>query len=257
MESARDNFLDEPVSGAGSSSAAVQTQRMYDEIVCSLKEFRLPPGTRLREEKLAALFEVSRTQVRKVLLRLEHEGLVKREPHRGVTVVAPDAEETREIFDARRLIEPWVVTRLCSHGTKQGLAALRRIVREEQKAHKDGDRRSAVRLSGEFHRALAQAAGNRALAKSMDELTLRTCLAILAGQVPVLSTCRDDEHASITEAIERGDARTAGRLMVQHLNHIESSLQEGGEDLDSDALSAAFPGLTAPSARPRKGKRTA
>lgn len=255
MESARDEFIDEPA--AGGSSASVQTQRMYDEIVCSLKEFRLPPGTRLREEKLASLFNVSRTQVRKVLLRLEHEGLVKREPRRGVTVAAPDAEETREIFEARRLIEPWVVTRLCSHGTKQGLAALRRIVRDEQKAHKCGDRRSAVRLSGEFHRALAQAAGNRALSKSMDELTMRTCLAILAVQVPVLSTCRDDEHASITEAIERGDARTAGRLMVQHLNHIESSLQEGGDHPEVDALSAAFPSLGTPPARKRSEKRTA
>lgn len=255
MELERDDDLDEPLAGSG--NASVQTQRMYDEIVCSLKEFRLPPGTRLREEKLASLFKVSRTQVRKVLLRLEHEGLVRREPRRGVTVAAPDAEETREIFEARRLIEPWVVTRLCSHGTKQGLAGLRRIVREEQKAHKEGDRRSAVRLSGEFHRALAQAAGNRALAKSMDELTMRTCLAILAVQVPVLSTCRDDEHAIITEAIERGDARTAGRLMVQHLNHIESSLQESGDDLEGDALSAAFVGQTAAPARRRSEKRTA
>jgi DNA-binding GntR family transcriptional regulator len=224
---------------------------MYDQIVAGLTEHRIAPGARLREEKLATLFEVSRTQVRKVLLRLEHEGLVERQPNRGVTVVAPDMQETHEIFEARRLIEPWVVARLCSHCTKKGVLGLRRIVREEQKAAEDGDRRSAVRLSGEFHRALAQAAGNRAIAKSMDELTLRTCLAILANQAPTLTTCRDDEHDRIIEAVERGDGKLAARLMVSHLNHIESSLEAPATAPVADELDALLAELTTPA--PRKG----
>lgn len=227
------------------SDVGQRTRLMYEQIVAGLTEHRIAPGTRLREEKLAALYEVSRTQVRKVLQRLELEGLVARQPNRGVTVVAPDRDETREIFEARRLIEHWVVARLCQHCTKKNALGLRRLVREERRAHEAGDRRSAVRLSGEFHRALAQAAGNRALAKSMDELTLRTCLAILASQAPTVAACRDEEHDRIIEAIEAGDVRRATRLMESHLGQIESSLQAGAPAGPARGVDALVAELTA------------
>jgi DNA-binding GntR family transcriptional regulator len=231
------------------ADVAERTRLLYEGIVDGVKELRLAPGARLREERLGALFEVSRTQVRKVLHRLELEGVVRREPNRGATVAAPDAEETREIFDARRLIEPWVVTRLCERCSGRGALGLRRIVRDERRARDAGDRRAEVRLSGEFHRALAAAAGNRAIAKSMDELTLRTCLAVLANSAPTVVTCRDDEHERIVDAIERGDARQAARLMTAHLDHIEASMDAPGPQTGVEGLDALFEELSAPAAR--------
>ncbi|MEI7445533.1 MAG: GntR family transcriptional regulator [Burkholderiales bacterium] len=234
--------------------AASRTRRMYDSIVSALTEHRIAPGTRLREERLGSMFDVSRTQVRKVLQRLEHEGLVRREPNRGVTVAAPDADETRELFEARRLIEPWVVSKLCAHCARKDLVALRRIVRDEARAQADGDRRARVRLSGEFHRALARAAGNRAIAESMGPLTLRTCLAILANRAPTDGTCRDDEHGRLLEAIEAGDAKRASRLMLAHLEHIEASMEAPAAAGPSDDLEALFtdpPPAPARAPRPR------
>lgn len=251
MSTPRIGTSEHPAARQQAEDVGLRTQRMYQQIVSGLTEHRIAPGTRLREEKLAGLFDVSRTQVRKVLQRLELEGLVERQPRRGVSVVAPDRDETREIFEARRLIEPWVVARLCSHCSRKSALGLRRILREEQQAHEEGDRRSAVRLSGEFHRALAQAAGNRAVAKTIDELTLRTCLAILANQAPTGATCRDDEHGRIIEAIERGDTRLATRLMVSHLEHIESSLEAPAAAAAADSLEALFTELTMPAARKR------
>lgn len=247
---------DDDAPDAGDDAAA-RTRRMYETIVSALTEHRIAPGTRLREERLGAMFDVSRTQVRKVLQRLEHEGLVRREPNRGVTVAAPDAGETRELFEARRLIEPWIVSKLCAHCARKDLAALRRIVRDEARAQADGDRRARVRLSGEFHRALAQAAGNRAIAESMGALTLRTCLAILANRAPTDGTCRDDEHQRLLEAIEAGDAKRAARLMVSHLDHIEASMEGPADAVPSDGLEALFtdpppapPRATRPRTRP-------
>ena len=68
---------------------------MHARIVEAIVEHRLAPGTKLREERLAELFQVSRTQVRPVLQRLEHEGLVERQPRRGAVVAAPSREATR------------------------------------------------------------------------------------------------------------------------------------------------------------------
>ncbi len=223
-----------------------RTRLMYERIVSAFVEHRIAPGTRLREERLAQLFEVSRTQVRQVLQRLEHEGLVERQPRRGAVVTAPSREDTRQIFEARRLIEPWLVERACQHCSRKGLAALRKLVREETHAHKVDDRRTAVRLSGEFHRLLASLAGNQPLSAAMDELTLRTCLAILANQAPTGSACRDDEHEHIVAAIEAGDVRKASRLMVEHLNHIEASLENPHKLAVSDDLSILIEDMSPP-----------
>jgi len=223
--------------------ATSRTTLMYTQIVSSIVEHRISPGTRFREERLADLFEVSRTQVRKVLQRLEHEGLVARQPRKGVTVAAPTKEETKDIFEARRLIEPWIVSQLCDHCSRNKVLGLKKIVREENQAHQKGERHLAVRLSGEFHRALAQAVGNRALIKTMDELTLRTCLAILGNQASTRVTCRDDEHQKIVQAIEANDTKTAARLMVNHLQHIENSLEDSNKLETADALDELLVGL--------------
>ena len=227
-----------------SDDANTRTTLMYTQIVSSIVEHRISPGTRFREERLADLFEVSRTQVRKVLQRLEHEGLVAKQPRKGVTVAAPTKEETKDIFEARRLIEPWIVGQLCDHCSRNKVLGLKKIVREENQAHLRGERHLAVRLSGEFHRALAQAAGNRALIKTMDELTLRTCLAILGNKASTRVTCRDDEHQKIVQAIEANDTKTAAKLMVNHLQHIENSLEDSGKLESTDTLDELLAGRT-------------
>jgi DNA-binding GntR family transcriptional regulator len=227
----------ENLGSATSVGVSERTRLMYERIVTAFVEHRIAPGTRLREERLAELFEVSRTQVRQVLQRLEHEGLVARQPRKGAVVIAPTLEDTRQIFQARRLIEPWLVERACRHCSAKNLASLRKIVRDEAHAHRINDRRTAVRLSGEFHRLLASLAGNQPLARTMDELTLRTCLAILANQAPLGSACRDDEHEQIVAAIEAGDVKKASRYMVEHLNHIEASLDSPRAPVRTDDLS--------------------
>lgn len=220
---------------------------MYESIVAAIVEHRLAPGTRLREERLAELFKVSRTQVRPVLQRLEHEGLVERQPRRGAVICAPDRQASAEIFAARRLVEPWLVKCVCEQRDRVGLKRLERIVRDEERARASGDRRAEVRLSGDFHRELAAIAGNAPLAKLMNDLSVRTCLAILASGASTVRTCREDEHEKLVEAMTRGDAKAAARLMTEHLDHIESALDMPAPPVADDELA----GLLDPAPRPR------
>ena len=214
---------------------------MHASIVAAITEHRLAPGTRLREERLAELFQVSRTQVRPVLLRLEHEGLVERQPRRGAVVATPSREATAQIFAARRLVEPWLVKCCCEQADRTGLKHLARVVADENRARASGDQRAMVRLSGDFHRVLAELAGNQPLAQLMNGLTVRTCLAILANRASTGSTCREDEHERILQAMTEGDAKRAMRLMTEHLQHIEQALDEPGPPSPSDDLAALLP----------------
>lgn len=238
-----------------STPEALQTT-MYESIVAAIVEHRLAPGTRLREERLAELFAVSRTQVRPVLQRLEHEALVERQPRRGAMVSAPSREATKQIFAARRLVEPFLVQAVCAHCDRTAMRRLERIVKDESRARDANDRRAMVRLSGDFHRELAALAGNEPLAKLMIGLTVRTCLAILANRASIGSTCREDEHERILAAIAAGDGAAASRLMVQHLQHIERSLDEPAPPLPDDDLATLLPpSKPMPAGRNQTGSR--
>jgi len=219
-----------PRTRAGTAAAAParpepSEEGIYERLVAAIFEHRLPPGTKLGEENLARIFGVTRARVRAVLPRLAHEGLVALEPNRGAFVAQPTVGQARDVFEARRLIEPGIATRLARQPDRAAaVARLRQHVTAERRARAAGDVRTIVRLSGEFHMLLADLSGNVVLSKSMRELALLTCLIIALYDRPATPSCLGEEHGDITDAIAAGDARRAAALMVEHLNHVEKEL---------------------------------
>jgi DNA-binding GntR family transcriptional regulator len=197
---------------------------IYERVLSAIFEHRLQPGTKLGEDRLARIFGVSRARIRRVLPRLAHERLVTLEPNRGAFVAKPSVAEARDIFDARRLIEPGIVARFMQSAQRGGIARLREHVAAERRARTAGDKPTIIRLSGEFHVLIAQIAGNAMLARTMHELTSLTCLIIALYDSPAVPHCRSDEHEEIVNAIAVGDKARATRLMAEHLNHVEQGL---------------------------------
>jgi DNA-binding GntR family transcriptional regulator len=205
--------------------AAPGEDDIYERLLSAIFEHRLPPGTKLGEEALAAIFGVSRARIRRVLPRLAHEGVVALEPNRGAFVAKPTVTEAREVFEARRILEPGIVERLVrSPERRAAVARLRKHVAAERRARQEDDTRAIVRLSGEFHTMLAEMAGNGVLAKSMRELCTRTCLVIALYDKPSMPSCLGEEHADIVDAVAQGEAARAVKLMVEHLHHVERNL---------------------------------
>ena len=105
-------------------------------------------------------------------------------------------------------------------------------------ARRRDDKRAVIRLSGEFHSLAAELAGNTALARNMRELSVLTCLMIFLYDSPTATSCRADEHSQIIEAIAKRDSARAERLMLEHLEHIENSmnLEVQSEEVDLEAV---------------------
>jgi DNA-binding GntR family transcriptional regulator len=211
---------------------------IYERIYVAILEHRLHPGTKLVEERLGEIFGVGRARIREVLARLAHEQIVELFPQRGAYVAKPTIEQARDVFEARRLIEPAVLRRLVDTLTPEKLAQLRRHQGLEIDARHRDDKRAVIRLSGEFHSLAAELAGNTALARSMRELSVLTCLMIVLYDAPTATSCRADEHSQIIDAIAKRDVARAGRLMLEHLHHIESSmkLEPLSEEADLEAI---------------------
>ena len=198
---------------------------IYERIVAAIFEHRLPPGTKLGEDRLAAIYGVSRARVRRVLPRLAHEGLVALEPNRGAFVASPTVADARNVFDARRLIEPGIVERVIAHPDRRSIVArLREHVALERRARAASDVRGIVRLSGEFHILMAEMAGNALLARTMRELASLTCLIIALYDKPAMPSCLGEEHGDIVDALAAGEASRAVKRMIAHLEHVEGNL---------------------------------
>lgn len=213
---------------------------IYERIITSIMEHRLPPGTKLGEDKLAKIFGASRARVRQVLARLALERVVVLHPNRGAFVAEPTVEEAREVFEARRLIEPALARKLAASATSAQLARLRQFVVAEERARAARDRQQVVRLSGEFHLEIAEMAGNAILARQMRELTLLTCLIIILYDSPAGRACPDDEHRRLLEAFAQRDGETAAALMLHHLDHVEQSLDISLSAPEDDDLERIF-----------------
>ncbi|SCK13455.1 DNA-binding transcriptional regulator, GntR family [Variovorax sp. HW608] len=209
-----------------------------EKISTAILEHRLAPGTKLGEDRLATIFNTNRAKIREVLARLAHEQIVELVPQRGAHVAKPTIEQARDVFEARRLIEPGVLRRLIGTIDDFKMQRLRRHLELEADARQRGDARAVVRLSGEFHQLLAELAGNSALARTMRELSTLTCLIISLYDAPTATSCRADEHEEIVEAIKRKDARKAEALMLHHLDHIQESLklEAGSDEVDLESI---------------------
>lgn len=212
---------------------------IYEKIYVAILEHRLNPGTKLGEDRLANIFNVSRARVREVLARLAHEQIVELYPQRGAFVAKPTPEQAMDVFEARRLIEPAVIRRLVATLTPDKVSRLRQHQELELDARRRDDRRAVVRLSGEFHQLLALLAGNTALARTLRELSTLTCLIIFLYNAPTAVSCRADEHSDIIDAIAKRDAHRAEKLVIEHLDHIEQSLVLDSSPVEVD-LEAVF-----------------
>lgn len=208
------------------STPATATQRVYDTIHAAIVEHRLAPGTRLREVELAEGFGVSRTVVRQALHRLGQDQIVELEHNRGARVPQPTREQAAQVFDARRVVECELARRLAGKLRAEQRAELEALVRQEAEAEARGDAPAAIRLSGEFHRALARFAGNPVFVRLLDELLPTTSLLIALYQGGSARTCAAHTHTGLLTALAGAGGGAAGE-MRRHLSEIERSLSVG------------------------------
>jgi len=225
---------------------ALTENEIYERMVATILDHRLPPGTKLIEDRLATAFGVSRTRIRPVLVRLANEQIVTLTPNRGATVAQPTEKEAREVFEVRRMIEPTLIECFIASAGSADIATLTRCIAEEEEARASGDMRRAIRLSGDFHLHIANASDHQTLGRILRELVSRTSLILMTyssnhTQSRVEATsCGCKEHRALLDAIRLRDPREASRLMREHLEQLEQQLQFTPPATDAPDLISLF-----------------
>jgi DNA-binding GntR family transcriptional regulator len=189
---------------------------------------KLAPGDRLGEQDLAENFGVSRTMVREALMQLQARGFVEVQSRRGWYVVQPSAEEARDAFAARRIVEAGILAE-AGRPLAKVIRKLREHIADEKRAIAGADAATRAFLLADFHVCLADQMGHRLLVDVLRDLTARTTLAATLFQSKHEAGQSCAEHAAIVAALEAGDTKRARQLMLDHIGNVEEALQVEAE----------------------------
>jgi DNA-binding GntR family transcriptional regulator len=200
-------------------------EAIHRAIEAAILNGRLPPGLRLGEHRLAAIFGASRERIRKVLHRLAAERRLEIVPNRGVRVPCPSEAEVRAIYEAHQVLEAGVLVQLGQRVIPALLARLDAHLAEERAAAERGDRAASIRLSGAFHLYLVDALGNAELSRMLRDLLSRSSVMVTVYEPAHQSLCAVEEHGAIVAALRAGDTAGALHASRHHFRHVEERLR--------------------------------
>ncbi len=172
----------------------------------------LAAGEQLRQRDLAQRFQVSQTPVREAMRRLESEGLVIGDTHRGFTVVEPDDGPVEENFQIRAALESLGASLAARKIDAAGLSRLKKL-NDQMRTLGDDDPRYAS-LNREFHFTVYEYARSPLLLSLM-----RLLWASLHGGPKVARTHAESarQHDEILAALRAGDPAAAAAGTYRHI----------------------------------------
>jgi DNA-binding GntR family transcriptional regulator len=204
------------------------------EIRTAILDGTLAPGSRIKQEALAAELRVSRAPIRHALMVLKREGFVQTRRHRQMIVAPLDPAFISDIYDLREAIEGYAAERLAERASFDP-APMWQIVADGQRAVASGDLGRIIEMDLMFHMGLYAALNNRPLASVMDaqwwhfRRAMAATLSVSGYRKQVWS-----EHAAILTAITEGDPERARALSVAHTRAARAVLLEKLKELLTD-----------------------
>jgi DNA-binding GntR family transcriptional regulator len=173
-----------------------RSEFVYDTLRDAIWEGWFARGERIREEEIA------------------------RSLGRSLVVVELSAQQILELYAMRELLEGAAARFAAQHAAKAEIAMLNRILDEFTTAWDDPNR--LVTLNRHFHQAICEAAHNRYLTETLNNL--HDALALLHAntfRVPNRPRETDAEHRQIVLAIAQGNPDQAEEAAREHIRQAQ------------------------------------
>lgn len=205
-----------------SASARERSDRIYFILRDRICLLQYPPGMRLSEEELAEEFNVSRTPVRRVLTRLESEGLVQVLHGIGTIVTDADIEKVAQVYHLR--LELAVLAGRLSPipRSEADLERVRALIAHCDELAANPDHTEFARLNMAFFSEITAMTGNVPLREISERLYFQTSRIVLK-LLPVLNLAEElsafrQEMAEILAAMQVNDLEAVGHLRRAHIS---------------------------------------
>ena len=208
----------------GSDSGTYQ-QQAYHYIKEQIFTVGFKPGEYIQDNQIANKLEISRTPVREAFHRLENEGLLVYEAHRGWKVYVLSLEDIHEIFDLKLLVEGMAARKAADCEDEKLCLELRSTLQKMEKAVETNNLDNWIEADTRLHDIIFELAGNQRALNILHNLNDQWHR-IRGGFVARTGRMEESliEHQAFVDAILAGRGDDAERLMVNHLVIIRDDL---------------------------------
>lgn len=177
------------------------------------------PGSWIRENSLAEEFNFSNGPVREALQTLVNEGLLVREPRRGVRVVDLSDDEIVEIFQLRLALLEMAAELAAKYAIPSQLTLAHDLLGQMKAALEKSDLDAQMPIGGQLSQWVCDCSGNSRLVRDWGRLTYQTRIYIYTSLRKSKDLARVWElWKELVDAIEARDiprARSAARGLVE------------------------------------------
>lgn len=158
---------------------ATKRDQVYDLLLDRINKGVYPAQSYIDEKAIANELESSRTPVREAILALGQEGYLKILPQRGIIVLPYTYEDACDVFQTRKLLEPWLIRTYGPSFTKEELLEERRLIEEQDNAfHQNANGIPGISMMHHPHILLLNRCRNQFIANILRNVE-RQC-----GRVP-------------------------------------------------------------------------
>lgn len=215
----------------------------YDYLREQIVNGSFAPGQRVTLAEMSAACAMSQMPVREAMLRLQREGLLENEPHKGMRVVELSLRDARELFAIRTELEGLAAYDACEAGDPCLVADLQAINCRFIDALAVTDLATLGSANWAFHQRIRQASGNAQLGRMLHDLWAGSQRYRMGYKlIPGRAHCTIDEHARIIAAMSSGDpeqARVAARAHIRRAWTDLATVLIGSQVPDTPATDGA------------------
>ncbi len=221
---ARPRALPPQAADEGSRARFERIYRTLRTRICLLDH---PPGERLREDDIAEEFEVSRTPIRRVLVRLEAEGLLRSVHGVGTIVTDIDIEELEHVYQLRVELAELIGKLAPVVPGEDVVRAFRTLLERCNRLVGAPDAREFARINMDFFHLLNGLTANEPLRDISERLyyqTTRIWLKTASRLISYEEMLHNEivifhrEVTDIVSAIELGDLEVIGHIRRSHIS---------------------------------------
>jgi DNA-binding GntR family transcriptional regulator len=211
----------------------------------------LQPGSKIREQTLAASLGVSRGPLREAIRRLEGRKLLQRTPNIGVSVAALSPSDLYEVLQLREVLEGLACALAAKNMTDQELKALADLLdqHQQQKSVQEGTGYYQESKDFDFHFRIVKGSRNNRLVQLLceDLYYLLRVYRYKSSTKPGRAKQALKEHKDVVAALMRRDPEDAERKMRLHIanarRYVEEQIREAAGREPAEPAVASKPKL--------------
>lgn len=205
-------------------SARERFDLIHDEIRSRICMLDYPPGSKLSETALAEEFGISRTPLRRVLARLEDEGLLTSVHGVGTMVTDLDMNELAQVYRLRKHLVVLQTSLDVRPSRSEVIAQVRGILERAEALKSTPSAREFSLLDRDMFLILLDLTSNAPLREMSERLYFRTARIwlqqVTASQIDLMQEIEiyAQEVRDILAALELGDLDAVGHLRRGHIS---------------------------------------